>query len=188
MKLSKYTTVTCLAVLLVSLGVNAQGPPVGYIGLFTDDMRSSWCAQGEGFYPVEMWIWCLPGALGMICYEMGLNFPSNVIESTATSNDALSPCVGCTRWSLCFMMCQLDWVWIWHQTLWVTDSEPSIVEITGHPQSGMHRFYNCEPGYPAEPCIIYTSLFINYDPSDPECMATSSEKRSWGAIKSIIVE
>jgi hypothetical protein len=158
----------------------------GYIGLFADDYHGSWCVTGEGFYLVEMWVWCLPSENGLICYEMGVDYPSNVIQSTATWNNNINPCVGCTKYSLCFIWCETYWVWPWHQTLYVTDSEKSVIEITVHPDWGILSFYNCEEGYPAEPCTPYTSLYINYSPSDPECQATSVEARSWGAIKTLL--
>jgi hypothetical protein len=179
--------ISVLACLCVMFSKTRDVIATAYIGLFADDCHISWCVTGEDFYPVEMWVWFLPSENGLICYEMGVDYPSNVIQSTFRVNDSVvSPCVGCTKYALCFMSCQWDWVWPWHQTLYVTDSEKSVLEITVHPQWGTLSFYNCEDGYPAEPCTVYTNLYINYIPSDPECQATSVEGRSWGAIKTLL--
>ena len=93
-------------------------PPVGYIGLFAGDHSSAWCVEGEDFYPVEMWVWCLPSFNGQICSEFAINYPSNVIRSTVTRNDAiltvtLPGCFMCGNdmctASCCYNTCQMDW-------------------------------------------------------------------------------
>jgi hypothetical protein len=174
---------------LISLPSNAQWGPIGYIGLFADGDHTIWCVQGEGFYPVEVWVWCLPGQNGMICAEFDLEYPSNIIASTVTANPIIPPIVVPPPeggYSLCFSSCQWDWIWIFHQALYVTDSSQSNVEIVPCPCSGAYQFANCLDGFPTEACIKYTNLFINYNYlSDPECTVTSVEEASWGAIKSL---
>jgi len=86
----KLALLLVVAVLLVSSAVFAQGPPVGYMGLYPDDSHSGWCATGVGFYPVEMWICCLPSENDQICAEFAMSYPSNVIQSTVTNRVRLS--------------------------------------------------------------------------------------------------
>ncbi len=182
-----------LAVSLIAAAAGAQLPHVGYIGLFTDDDHQSWCANGVGFYQVNMWVWCLPSERGMICAEFAISYPPNVIQSTLTWNpeiqwviDPPSPYEGI---SVCLPECKCDWFWLFYQQLWVIDAAPVYVEIIKHPDSYVEniQFANCEPGFPFEPVIKYTNLYINYDPAGPECSGTAAESASWGAIKSLVV-
>ena len=175
-----------VALLFVAGVVNAQ---TGYIGIFTGEDHSTWCASGAGFYPVEIWIMCLPGVLGQICAEFMVCYPLNVIQSTTTWNTPLiSVSLGdlASGLSVCYVVCQYDWHWICHQLLYVTDPTQTMVYICVHPDVGVYQFANCEPGYPTEPVCILSHLYLNYAPPDPECMGTATESASWGAIKSII--
>ena len=77
-----------LALLFVASAASAQ---LGYIGLYVDDTRSEWCARGQAaFYPVTMWIWCLPGVNGQICAEFMVAYPANVIQSTIADHPDIS--------------------------------------------------------------------------------------------------
>ena len=164
--------------------------PHGWIGLYTDPDHTYWCAEGAGFYLVEMWVWCMPNPeLGTICSEFRVCYPPNVIQSTVTWNDPIiSVSLGdlASGLSVCFIMCQWDWYWICHQALWVTDPTMTIIEICPHPDIGVYQFANCEPGYPVECCVALTKLYINYGPTEPECMGMATQDASWGAIKSMI--
>jgi hypothetical protein len=156
----------------------------GMMGLFIDEARSSWCAEGVGFYPVEMWVWCLPGDEGQICAEFALAYPPNVIQSTVTKNVALiSVDMGdlASGWSVCYIVCQYDWNWPAHQALWVTDPTETDVIIIAHPGVGTYQYANCAPGYPVEPFDVYCNLNINH------CLV-ATEESSWGAIKNLISE
>ena len=174
-----------VALLLVAGAANAQ-----YIGLYVDNERSSWCATGVGFYPVEMWIWCLPGPLGQICAEFMVTYPVNVITSTVTWNvPIISVSLGdlSSGLSVCYVNCLYDWHWPAHQTLYVTDPTATYCTIQKHPDPAVEdiQFANCEPGYPTEPTTVLTNLYFNYGPTDAECMGTAVEETSWGAIKSL---
>ncbi len=174
-----------LALLLVSSAAHAQ---YGYIALFTDDARTAWCVTGTGFYPADVWIWCLPGVNGQICAEFAIGYPSNVIGSTVTWNEPLiSVFLGDlpNGLSVCFVDCQHDWFWIVHMALWVTDPIPAYIEILPHPGAGVYQFANCLEGYPVEPCTKLTNFYVNYGPEEPECGVLGVEDTSWGAIKSI---
>ncbi|HUV37226.1 MAG TPA: hypothetical protein VMX58_09845 [Patescibacteria group bacterium] len=161
----------------------------GYIGLFADADHMYWCATGVGFYPIEMWIWCKPGPLGQICAEFMICGPTNVIPSTVTWNIPLiSVMLGDLDigLSVCYVACQHEWHWIAHRAYWVTDPSKTMMQICPHPDTGVYSFANCEPGYPMEPCTVYTNLYLNAAPPDPECMGTATKDASWGAIKSMI--
>jgi hypothetical protein len=189
----RYVVLLVVVLSLVPSFLQSQLPPQGYVGLFADDNHSSWCVQGVGFYPVEMWMWCLPSYWGQICVEFGVHYPANVIRLTITGNTALwwgiGPGIMCEGdicyGSICYIECQWDWHWVFHQTLYVMDPTPSYCQIIPHPDVGVYQFANCEPGFPVEPCKKYTNLYFNYDPEASECQVTAAESLSWGSIKSM---
>jgi hypothetical protein len=178
-------------VLLMVAGVARaqQSDPLGYIGLFTGEDHSYWCASNEtAFYPVEVWILCFPGSLGQICAEFMLCSPANVITSTVTWNEPLiSVSLGDldVGLSVCYVACQTDWHWIAHRLYYVTDLTQSYIEICPHPDVGVYQFSNCEDGYPIEPCVKLTHMYLNYTSEDDECKAMGTESASWGAIKAM---
>jgi hypothetical protein len=172
--------------IIISTAGNAN-PPIGYIGLFAGDSHDSWCINGVGFYQASMWIWCLPGQNGMICAEFNVSYPANVIHSTTTYNPYIPPIIIPMPggYSICFSECNWDWVWIFNQVLYVTDQTQTMIEIAPHDDVGVYQFANCEPGFPVEPCIKMTNLYINYEPDESVCSVTGIETNSWGAIKSL---
>ncbi len=184
---------SALVLCTVCGAAGAQLPPVGYIGLYTDEFHDTWCANGVGLYPVNMWVWCLPSERGMMCAEFAISYPINVIRSTVVWNpeipiivDPPDPSVGV---SICFLNCKWDWTFWFYQQLWVVDPTPVHAEIIKHtdPYVLDIQFANCDPGYPVEPVRKYTNLYINYDPGSSECSGTAVESRSWGAIKRLVV-
>jgi hypothetical protein len=184
--------VVCIVFLCMTLPVMAQMYPRGYIGLFADEDRTQWCATGEPMYPVEVWVLCAPSYLGQICVEFGIRYPSNVTRSTATFNaPLLSPLYNLyceddiCYMSVCYVACQWDWHWIFHQSLYVMNSDKTYLEIIPHPYAGAYHFANCEPGYPIEPCTKLANLYINYTESEPECIGMAADNASWGSIKSL---
>ncbi len=175
-----------ITLLLVSGAVNAQGH---FMGLYTDDTHSYWCATGVGFYPVEVWILCLPGPLGVICNEFMICYPVNVIQSTVTDNTAIiSVTLGSlpAGMSVCYLACQYGWFWMFHQQLWVTNADQTMVYICAHPDVGLYQVADCTPGYPTQPCDLLTNFYINYGPEEQVCQGTATEDASWGAIKSMM--
>jgi hypothetical protein len=181
---------TLLLVLVLLFAAGSVSAQEGYIGLFADDTHSSWCATGVGFWPVEVWVMCLPGALGQICAEFMVCNPANVITSTITWNTPLiSVTLGDpdTGLSVCYVECQLNvWHWVYHRLYYVTDPTQTYIYICPHPDVGTIQFANCTPGYPTEPCIRYTNFYLNSaPPDDEECTVTATETASWGAIKSM---
>jgi hypothetical protein len=95
---------------------------------------------GTGFYPVDMYIWCCPRVAGewddgVICAEFAISYPGNVIQSTITKNTGIiSVDLGelPVGYSVCYVECQYDWHWIAYQRLYVTNAEPSWIEIVKH--------------------------------------------------------
>jgi len=181
-----------LLLLLPAMAV-AQYPHHGYIGLFADDSHTLWCVEGMQYTQIELWVWCLPGDNGQKGVEFGVRYSSNVIQSTTTLNEGLwmgvAPFIECEgdtcSVSGSYYDCQYDWHWVYRHTLFLTDASQGYCEIVPHPDTGEYRFWSCLEGYPEEPCVKYTNLYINYPSGSPECEGTEVETKTWGAIKQL---
>jgi len=182
-----------LAVLLFSTAVSAQTD--GYIGLFADDTRISWCKSGDAFPIIfEMYIFCLPRADGMFCAEFVVNYPADptVITATVTAGAGISIVKGdlAAGVSVCYLECQNDWVWPFHQMIVLQSANQNVITIGPHPDTGQILFANCvEPMRPVYDAVVFTNLYLQYvDGVDPECSATATAELTWGAIKSMYSE
>jgi len=184
----KALLIVAVAILVSSA---AQAQTNGYIGLFTDDTRSSWCGTGTTPYPVEMYIWCLPNVDGMRCAEFMIAYPADatVIPATVTQNPDLALVMGnlADGVSACYAVCVTEWNWVFHQTIYVTGPNQNMIQIVENPQSNAILFNDCvEPDRPVYDAIPWTNLYLNYvDGIDPECSQTSTRESTWGAIKSL---
>ena len=139
-------TFLIMCLLALSNSLDAQLPENPYIGLFADESRSITCVTGTGFYPVELWIWCLPSLDEQIAAEFAIQYPENVIQDAVTKNESIiSVDLGnlVDGMSVCYKDCQSDWNWNYHQRLFVTDSESSWIEIVPHPDIGEVQFGSC---------------------------------------------
>lgn len=141
-----------------------------FIGLYANEGHEIYAyCPGTGFHRLEMWIWCLPGANGQKCAEFRVSYPANIIQSTVTPNDGLiSVSLGDlpTGISVCYITCQHDWHWIYHQTLWVTDPTPGYMRTEPHFENGQYQIASCLEGYPEEPLTRLFDLYYN-DPCPP---------------------
>ena len=179
-----------ILLLLVSSAAFAQLLPHGYMALCTDqtappDFSNTCGTTGVPFYPVEMYIWCLPSNRGQICAEFMVDYPVNIIQSTVTTSPLICVTLGTldTGMSACLCRCTYSWTWYFHQLLYVTDSTQTCVKIVKHPDENTEciRFANCDPGWPDECVTVLTSLCVNQE--CPQCIGT--EESSWGAIKNL---
>ncbi len=168
-----------VAILMFSSLAIAQNPPQGYIGIFADETKSSNCYEGDLMAPMYMYIWCLPSEYGQMAAEFMVTYPANVITSTVTAAPHIAVSMGdlASGISYSYTECQWDWHWDYKQLMYVTDSSGTQVDIVAHPDVGTYQFSNCEDGFPIEPCIYYTPLYLNV------CGPTGTDDASWGAIK-----
>lgn len=181
----KIIVMIAAALLLISGIASAQNPQVGFMGLYVDENHSV-CevVNPGGFLPFNLWIWCMPSVNGQICAEFMITYPSNVITSTVTSNDAIiSVTLGdlTSGMSVCYVECQWDWNWPFQQAMYLTDTAPTWIEIVPHPdiEPPTYQFANCETGYPTEDINIINQLALN------QSNVVAVEEASWGAIKSL---
>jgi hypothetical protein len=186
------TILAACAILLVANSAFAVLPPIGYIGLFTDATHNgnTVCASQYGSF--QCWIWCLPSVNGLQAAEFAVSFPPTVVIVSTVRNPGLyGLCCGsaASGVSVAFGegMCQMDWVWLFQITL-VQMGPPEVpakIEILPHPgvlPAPVYQFASCELGYPIEPCINLTPLYICWTPN-PGPLGV--RETSWGAIKSL---
>jgi hypothetical protein len=153
------------------------------------------------------WIWVWPGEHGLQAAEFAVYFPPTVVTLATVKNPGITVELGAlpTGMSVAFGegMCQADWVWIYQLTLmnlapiapWnlpTTYKYPPLppppamyVAIIPHPgtlPAPAFQAATCELGYPIEPLVNWTPLWLCYD---PQSGPLSVQETSWGAIKSL---
>lgn len=141
-----------------------QTPAYSSIGLYADESRST----NAGYYagaPTEitMYIFCNPTARGLYAVEFSIAYPANVLVGDVTTNPLIAVELGDldTGTSVAFNDCQNDWVWTHHQSLFLTNTEETRVEIEKHESAGEYQMATCELGYPLEPVFISSLLCFN---------------------------
>lgn len=168
-----------LAMLFVAGAANAQ---LSYMGLFADAGHSI-CAVNNpgGFFPFTMYIWILPGVNGMQAAEFMIAYPATVIGSTVTQNPEITVALGSLTAgiSVAYGTCNTGWTWTHNQACYLTATTPGIIEIVAHPTAFAYQVATCELGYPIEPAIKLTHLYLNQ-----ECVY-GVEDATWGSIKSL---
>ena len=177
--------------LFAASAANAQLPPQPYIGLYADDLHSSWCATGDmPFYSATMWIWALSTSDSLLCAEFAVSYPaSGVIASSVTPNPLNSVILGdlSTGMSICFQGCQYGWQWLFQQQIFVNEPDKKMIQIVNHGGSGVIQIAPCPAGAPEIPARVFTNLYLNAEVGvDPECDETGVTPASWGAIKRMI--
>jgi hypothetical protein len=184
-----------IALLLISSASFAQAPPVGYIGLFMEEAHTTWCTDESGFPGFEMWIWILPSVNGCYGAEFRVSYPANSWPGTVTphddppldpSEDIISVALGdlANGISIGLLDCFTDWLWTHHQSIVMTDANPSQICIIGHPDTDLYQLATCDEDHTLEPCIAYNCIMAGCAQADP-CCTTANRTASWGAIKSL---
>ena len=184
-------TLVFAAIMLLAGSVLAVLPPIGYIGLFTDTAHSDNTVCPSAYGQFQCWIWCLPSVNGLQAAEFAVSFPSTVVVLSTVKNPGIIIALCCgalpTGVSVSFSegMCQNDWVWLYQLTIMSLAATPEKIEIVPSPNAWpapAYQFASCQPGYPIEPCINLTPLYICWTP-DPGPLG--ARETSWGAIKSL---
>ena len=170
----------CAFLVATSSGAHAL-PSELSVGLYADGARSVMSVYyGGPFTQFEIWVWWLPSERGLHSTMFYLAYPSNVTAQTITLNPSAQFLFGCNDGyePMCatFIDCQLDWVWTHQQTCFLTDAQPSVIEI-GPPVVNGLEARNCELGYPEEPVTILNKLAMN------QGAVIAVEPETWSAIK-----
>lgn len=172
--------------LVMLSGASFSQPAVGgYIGLFTDVAHTTFTLThpGAGFLPFTMYIYFLPGPLGMQGAEFQIAYPTNVIGSTVTPHDSISVSLGAlsSGISIAFFNCQPTGVWVasHRQSCFLTSTAQTLIEIVAHSTSGAYQIASCELGFPLYPVTKFTNICCN------QLCAVAAPNKTWGAIKNL---
>jgi len=169
-----------LGAFLVAASGGAYALPSSlYVGLYADEARSVMSVDyGGAPTQFEVWVWWLPSERGLHAPYFIFEYPSNVTPGTIAPNPFREFLIGCNYLGapMCvtFTDCQFDWIWSHHQTCYLNDGQPSVLEF-----SGVLEARNCETGYPLEPITVLNKLGLNRD------AVLDVEPQAWGAIKSL---
>jgi len=183
------------AVMFIASAASAVLPPVGYIGIFkdathaTDPAANTVCPGPYGMF--QAWIWCLPSVNGLQAAEFAVSFPPTILVQATVKNAGITVELGTLAGGISVAfgegLCQREWVNLYQLTCVVLSPTPITqkVDIIPHPgtlPTPAYQFANCLPGYPIEPCIYITPLYLCWTP-DPGPLGV--EQTNWGAIKSL---
>jgi hypothetical protein len=172
----------------------AHAQSQGYLCMFTDDTRTSYCAAPAG--PpliVNVQIWALPRYDGTYCAEFMVSYPADptVIAATVTPDPTFTVVLGdlATGVSACYGECKIGWTKLFTQMIICQNANQNIISIVANPASGGIYFNECAGIRPIYPAVAWNNLYLNYtDGIDPECGYTASEDATWGAIKRLMNE
>jgi hypothetical protein len=179
------------AVLFVASSAFAL-PPVGYIGVFKDATHNTDPGQQmicpAQYAQFQAWIWCLPSERGIQAAEFAVSFPATTVTLVTTKNPGITVELGSLPGGMSVAFgegqCQMDWVWLYQLTMMQLGPPALPVKIAIIPHPGTlpvpaYQFATCELGYPIEPCIYLTPLYICQDGT------VGVQQTNWGAIKSL---
>lgn len=184
------------AVMFVASSAFAVLPDVGYIGIFKDvthfvgdpdeygNPGNLVCPAVYGTF--EAWIWILPPVDGLQAAEWAVLFPATTVTLNTVQNPAIAVALGSlpAGISVAFAegMCQMDWAWTHQLTMMLLAPVPCKIEIINHPGTLPPAFQvaTCALGYPIEPLINLTPLYVCWVPNP-----LGVQETNWGAIKSL---
>jgi hypothetical protein len=175
-----------IAVLTAVLAAPASATEYGYVGLFADEARSTWCLEAVPYVAFDVFVFALPSDDGIMAVEFSLADLSPVHLLTGTTE---GPFVSVTLGDIFYgksyglLLCRNEPVLLEIFHMLALSEAQTALWLEGHGDHGEIRIANCLPGYPSEVAYAYSSVFVNYPPDAPECMGVGTEESTWGAIK-----
>ncbi len=178
-------TLLLTVVMAALLTTTAAANDSGYIGLFADESRSSWCLESEAYVEFDVFLYCMPSDNGVRAVEFRISLPPSYVVVTNTPGPKVSVTLGNHLDGIAYSLylCETDWVLLATYSILPTAPGIAAIWLRAHGDTGQIAIANCLPGYPIEPAYAYTSVFVNYPLNSPECTGTGTEESSWGAIK-----
>lgn len=178
----KKTLLIVAAILVLAASVNAA-PATAYMGIFNDAGHSVNFVAPAAFTPFDVWIWILPGVLGVQAAEFGVVFPATIVTTNTAQNPDISVALGSLTAgiSVAYFNCQTDWVYTHHLTCLALSATPGQISLVGDPSTSPPIFAiaTCEEGFPYGTVVYYTPLYL-YNPGP-----VATQQSSWGAIKNL---
>jgi hypothetical protein len=179
----------CILILFIADSIRAselQGntlPQTGYIGIWADANHSVNSITPAQYATFDAWIWCQPSVNGLQAAEFAVSFPATTVILALVQQPniavSLGTLAGGTGVAFGEGMCQTDWVWTHHLTMMQlgTPELPAKIEIIPHPGTlpvPAYQAASCKPGYPIEPLINLTPLYINESGHPPAAVLTGA--------------
>jgi hypothetical protein len=174
-------------------------PQTGYIGIWADASRILNSAYPAQYATFDAWIWCLPSENGLQAAEFAVSFPATVVTLVTVQQPNITVALGTLAGGISVAFgegqCQMDWVWMHHLTMMQLGppSLPTEIEIIPHPGTlpvPAYQAASCKPGYPIEPLIYYSPLYINQSGSmcgdDPAPVLTNMTVESHTVIHAFL--
>jgi hypothetical protein len=179
----KKAMLLALATLFVASSLFAEAPGQAYIGVYGDEGHSV-CSVNPALYtPFDVWIWILPGYLGVQAAEFQVNFPATIVTTQTITNPEISVGLGTLTGgiSVAFFTCHYDWVYTHHLTCLAIGATPGAIQLAG--DSSVHPplfvIATCEEGFPYG-TLVYLNALAVFQP----CVI-GTQSSSWGAIKNL---
>lgn len=147
------------------------------MGLYADYDRRRTAVSGTGQYSFDMWFWVRPRGAGAMAAAFKIEYPENVIPHTEELNPAFTAAplgdiyngVG-----VVFDGCYSDWVWMYKQTVTVTDDQPTLISI--YPWEDQFRrdliSYDCNTAVEI-PMDVTSNIEINAPDARPLAVSAS---------------
>ncbi|MCX5753455.1 MAG: hypothetical protein NTW97_07370 [Candidatus Krumholzibacteria bacterium] len=171
-------------------------PDTAYVGLFTDLAHTThqvnYTATPPAMTPFTFYIFWVPSKMGLMAAEFKIQYPANVLITSAVKNPAVIIEMGSIQAGISISFygevecgescCRTDWVYSHRVNCFLMNANPGqimVVERLLDPEPPAYQVGSCEPGYPIYPVKRYCHLSLNYDGG------VGVQTKSWGAIKSL---
>jgi hypothetical protein len=161
-------------------------PGTGYIGIYADAAHSVRTVCPAQYGQFQAWIYCLPSVNGLQAAEFAVSSPATAVTLVTNQNPMISVALGSLGAGISVAFaegaCQMDWVWTHNLVMMSLAAVPGQIKIIPHPGTlpvPAYQFATCQLGYPIEPCINLTPLYICSDGP------LGVQETNWGAIKSL---
>lgn len=148
------------------------------MGLYADFDRRNSTASGTGQYSYDMWFWVRPSATGAYGALFSINYPENVIPHYEELNPDFESIPAGNIYSgvaVVFDGCASDWIWMYRQTVTVTDDQQSLISI--YPiEDQLERnilFFECDYARATIPMDVTSNIEINAPDARPVAVEAS---------------
>ena len=143
-------------------------PQTGYIGIWADANHVDCDVFPPQYTQFDAYIWCLPSVRGLQAAEFAVSFPATVIILAIVQYPDIALSLGSFPAGISVAFgegnCQMDWVWTHRVRCLSLTNTPGYIGIIPHPgtlPAPAYQFASCQAGYPIEPCLNISRLYVN---------------------------
>jgi len=143
-------------------------PQTGYIGVWEDANHVDCDVFPPQYTQFDVYIWCLPSVRGLQAAEFAVSFPATVVILATVQYPDITLSLGSFPAGISVAFgegnCQMDWVWTHRVRCLSLANTPGYIGIIPHPGTlpvPAYQFASCQVGYPIEPCLNISRLYVN---------------------------